>query len=77
MNPTHDTEETIVQAIMLSLCMSLYVAIWLYGGASWASAIVSAALGTLLLIVLAAPMGAVVFILIKTFSWLLKPRAQP
>lgn len=73
----HDTEEDIARIVIVSLALALYMALWLYGGASWASAIVSVVLGTVLLLIAAAPLGAAVFILVKLLRWLFTPRAQP
>lgn len=45
---------------------AVYVGLWAYGGYSWASALISAVIGTLALVVTAAPLGAAIFLIIKS-----------
>lgn len=70
-----DQEEATARAVVGMLAAALYIGLWLYGGATWGSFWVSVLVGTLALLVLAAPLGLAVFVVVKAVRCMFKPRA--
>ncbi len=68
-------EEAVARLAFGAVAAALYLALWLYGGASWGSFWVAALGGTLALLVLAGPLGLALFVLIKAVRWLIGSRA--